>query len=175
MRKFTRRVAKPTTWQTNSASYVGNVNTAVPANTLTAFILVDTIAAGVVPNVERFTVQRIVGEMVVENNAAAAAATDFSMGICLVTATNGADTVALDPRNQLDSEAGWLWLCHGRLQGVAAGSPEQTNQQILPRGAHIDIKVKRIVHSNMVLKLMFAANGATLVYPNLRTLLSRVA
>lgn len=137
------------------------------------------------PQLDRFTVQRIVGDAILSCTVAPNADSQWFLHMGLfrteVNASSGA--LIFDPSSNADADFAWLVQRHYliNIQNAttimnSAGTP----QLVVPDGGHFDIRVKRVMRPNE--RLFFAARlgsvvgggAATLIMtPFFRTLVTR--
>lgn len=176
-----RRANKPAmAWTVNTGAanaWVGNTGRAIAAATLTQTLLlaIQTAASALgVPAVAGLTILRIVGDFVVQqNNTSAIAAMNWSAGIVLTDDTTGDVSNLLDPTVIADADAKWLWFRHGQCPAQTNASIVASNVRDSPLGAHIDVTVRRKIRPSQTLNLMYKADDASLIFPNLRVLVQR--
>lgn len=183
MRRFTRRTSlrrskkSPTQWVT--FTWAGNTLGGVAANTLSTLPLVSTGKSQLTTGgdtflmTQRFTVLRIVGDLIIENTAAVVSL--YSWGVIVSDEIAGV-TDTFDPTVLLNADKSWLYLKHGALSGLGgAGTYGFINTQEGGGQAHFDIRVKRVLKPDQQLNLFFIASQASNVALNARCLVSRTA
>ena len=123
-----------------------------------------------VPQIGRLTVLRIRGSINVVAPSVAGV-WPVRMGICVIDSTQG--VAGIDPSAEVQMDRDWLWVRTVVVQNLASGSDTYTRQP----ASELDVKVKRIMKPNTQLRLFAVqASGATAtLYPDIRTLVSRVA
>lgn len=159
-----------TSWTTQV--YTPTVTTAVAAGVLATVALGTLIAAPGTSTIDRYTILRIKGELILANTGAARGT--VSCGIIVERETAGA-LDAHDPSAAGDASLPWMWLRHTSLQTAGVGDAENTNQLLLPGGAHVDIKVKRIVRPDEAPALHIISTVAITYQLGLRMLIAKVA
>ena len=172
------RAKRPMQWVANAASYVADTPIATVSGTTASAILVSTVGgASAPPSIDRFTVERIRGNLswVVLPSANAQTA-HVSAGILKVTSDAAGTVVLPNPNTAADGETPWLWLRHCSFNNGAADTYIEPGAQL---SWEVDVRTKRVMRDNEQLLLVFVANftaGMTVsAVPYLRTLISRVA
>jgi len=149
--------------------------------TLTASAIVNTVlvdavnaATSQVPNIARMRVERIRGQIHIENGASTTAV--FVCGIAVVNVNDAGTSTSLAPGLLASADYSWMWLRAFQLEPTA-NVGYRWNGAWPPHGADVDIKVKRVLHPQERLVLYIdnhtATNGVGNIF--LRTLISRVA
>lgn len=187
-RRVFRRAKRPTVWLAAPMGYVPNSFLLVPAVVSTQVLASSQLGPKTAqPTIERFRVERIVGDITwrfSSNAGGADALWMLSCGIALGDEAQGA-LEAKDPSlpagaATTDAEDPWMWLRHTHFEN------DQTNE-LSPNGVtnasrqdwHIDIRVKRLIRPSSFLGLwlrptVVTVPAATLqVQLALRVLLSR--
>lgn len=176
---------RPVQWVVSSSSFTNAFST-VTAGAVSPFILAETAPQSATEasiSIDRVTVMRIKGDLLVSTTGAAAYGVLFSVGIAVVDRVGGTDD-QWDPSAVANGPKAWMYLRHYYLQesntvsqtGPLASSAAMGVQ--LPTGTHVDVKVKRIIRPEQSLKLFViqrtvGAAATVSVMPLFRTLVSR--
>lgn len=171
------RKRRPVQWVTSDAWY-GNTPQAVAAATLFSSQVIGTGKSSLTTGgdtyimAQRVTVLRIVGE-VLFNNTDAAALNYYTWGLILSDESGGLVT-NYDPSLASNADKSWLTLRHGVCDQVAVAY-DNSNQKHLPSGAHVDVRVKRVLRPDQRIEFFLISSTTGNVVLNLRCLVSRVA
>lgn len=175
-------------WTSNVLSYNTSYTIAYLGSLATTFVLPD-IAPGTTnsPQVSRFTVQRIVGEILVSVNGATLPAVGnfYSIGTGIYhSGLQGTNPLALDPLDVGHADASWMWLRHdiiGYTYAVHADFTTDVGLTVPYIRIPVDIKSKRVLRGQDAIVLAMnwrqpagADPTASVTWlPYLRILLSR--
>lgn len=178
-RRGFRRQKPPMQWL--SGTWNENSTTAVAANTLAIFAVVTTgtsrLTTGgdtfVMP--QRFTVERVVGQFIVENVSTTTACI-WNAGMILTDETAGV-ALQIDPTLAANSDKSWMWMRAGLLAAIQATpvTKDYTNMNDVPWGSSLDVRVKRVIKPDQTLYIAFKATTDCAVITRYRVLLKRVA
>lgn len=135
------------------------------------------------PQINRFRVETIVGQVDVPQIAAGSGASVYQicMGIIVLKRSVGS-VVVVDPASTADAQSDWMYLKSWCVVDALALGNDASLQQDLPLGAFLKTKTKRVIRENedvwlcvSMTLLAGAGGGQFLVMPRLRTLITRVA
>lgn len=186
MRRRRQKTKQQTKWVTSPAGY--GTELALANNTVTGAILVGSTGAAAQfdpPVIGRWTVNRVIGEILFRTDGGTAGVDDYYIvhaGICIRRISVGTATTATpDPGAQVDGAQPWMWLRHYVFNSPVNAVHGPWVVPIL-MDMHVDTKVKRVMHPDDQLAVIFRMNviiGAApptwTARPFLRTLISRVA
>lgn len=159
MRRFRRRGFRRRSqighWIASSAWSA--TETSITQGTLLAVNIVEPdLQAGLnVLEVNRATVQRVVGDILIRNTTTGSAI--VSMGICVVPVSSApaVDATDFDPALQGNTSKRWMWLRHGRILASNADTNlDSTNEQWVPNGTFVDVRVKRVLRNEALVFLL---------------------
>lgn len=185
-RGFRRKT--PMQWVCSTSGYApptGGAGSALTNNTIIAVELVGSTPAATFdpPAIDRYTVRRVLGQVLFQDLAAAPnAGYNVSLGIIVQSVVAGGSATSYNPGISSDAGAPWLWLRH-LILGTQGGAAIQ-GAGIVPTWGFsaVDIKSKRTLREGERLMLFAVATriGGTgtdtlTMFPCLRSLIARVA
>lgn len=188
-RFFGRRRSKPPVqWVASASGYLGTAVTVTANNVPASYELCG--ASGVAldadpPLIQRFTIERIVGEAHVVQTAAGTIGAYVLIGVGIIVCQSSLAGGVIIPNPNIQQDAGqpWIWLRHFAIDESGSAQFPIAAQEQLPNGIAVDTRRnRRIIKEGQQLRLVFAvfnasttSTGIYSVAPFIRTLIKRVA